>query len=167
MQPKSVPCTPWDLVRGEQLVLGASRIWLTEWREKEFNFCMVRRFLSFYAAEEAGPSHHSLMYGLATSAQKPISTSRLNGPTLSDDESRIVHAVGSMQAGLSSTAERILLRWLPPAAARIHVRQLSAFASSLSSLGIQTPIRPWRTQSPHTPEKPPPFVAAPTSMLIH
>jgi hypothetical protein len=167
MQPTSIPTAPCDLVPSEQLVLGASRIWLTEWHEKKFNFCNAKRFLSFYSAESAAPSHHSFMYGVVTSAEKSISTSRLNGKTLSDDEYRIVHAVGCMQAGRYATAERILLRWLPPAAARIHVKQLSDFAASLSSLGIKTPIRPWRTQPPHAPDKPPPFLASPTSMLIH
>jgi hypothetical protein len=167
MQPTTIPTAPCDLVPSEQLVLGASRVWLTEWRQAEFNFCTVKRFLSFYSAEAVAPSHHSLMYGLVTSAEKPISASRLNGTTLSDDEFRIVHAVGFMQAGRYAVAERILLRWLPPAAARIHVQQLSEFAASLSSLGIKTPIRPWRTHPPHAPDKPPPFFAAPTSMLIH
>ena len=167
MQRISIPTAPSDLVASEQLVLGASRVWLTEWNEEEFNFSTVKRFLEFYSAESAALSHHSFMYGVVTSAEKPISTSHLNGTTLSDDEARIVHAVACMQAGRCASAERILLRWLPPAAARIHVKQLSAFAASLSSLGIKTPIRPWRTQPPCVPDKPPPFLAAPTSMLIH
>ena len=117
MQPTTIPTAPCDLVPSEQLVLGASRVWLTEWCEDEFNFGTVKRFLGFYSAEAAAPSHHSFMYGVVTSAEKPISASRLNGKTLSDDEFRIVHAVGCMQAGRYAIAQRILLRWLPPAAA--------------------------------------------------
>lgn len=146
------PATPRDLEKGEQVLLGATRIWFARrGRSAEAAetaaFQAVERFFGFHGLSACAQSHHGLMRAGVVAGVRPLRVNGVARQGLTEDEAAIVHAVGCGQAGRSAQAAAILAGWLPPAAIRLTMPALLALADSLAAQGVETPVRPWRVDA--------------------
>ncbi|MEQ9123093.1 MAG: hypothetical protein RIM80_11070, partial [Alphaproteobacteria bacterium] len=75
------PATPRDLEKGEQVLLGATRIWFAR-RDRSAEaaetaaFRAVERFFGFHGLSACAQSHHGLMRAGVVAGVRPL---RVNG----------------------------------------------------------------------------------------
>ena len=113
------PAEPKELYPSEQIVLGATRLWVARHRRGAQPEPVLNRFFAFWDAEAAAISHHTLMRHSALAANRAIAIHDVECGCLSKDEERLAHAVAFAQRRWTKEAARMLEVWLPPAAVRL------------------------------------------------
>lgn len=162
------PAEPKDLYPSEQIVLGATRLWVARHRRGAPAQPALNRFFAFWNAEAAAASHHTLMRHSALAANRAIAIHDVDCSCLSKDEERLVHAVAYVQRRCARQAARILEVWLPPAAVRLTLPALQGLGQALAERSYCVPMRTWNVKAMTTATDPWWYAATtPTSVLVH
>ncbi len=163
-----LPANPRELSAAEQVLLGATRLWVSKAKSAAAAYEATSYYFSLFGIEQAARSHATVLEHSAVAARRKIRIDCLCSPCLTRDEARIVHAVGHAQADRMRAARRELESWLRDAAVRLTLPALAALAATLTGRGLVVEVRPWRTEAP-TPLQPTPDDASwpPASRLVH
>ena len=162
------PAEPKELYPSEQIVLGATRLWVARHRRGTQPEPVLNRFFAFWDAEAAAISHHTLMRHSALAANRAIAIHDVECSCLSKDEERLAHAVAYAQRRWTKEAARMLEVWLPPAAVRLTLPALSGLAQALAERSYCLPMRAWDVGDGEREADPWWQTAAmPTSVLVH
>jgi hypothetical protein len=137
------PQNPRELEVAEQLVLGATRLWMSRAESQASAVWAVEQYFAMFGVESAARSHAAILYNSSIAASRQIFVNGLCNPRLTLDESRIVHAIAHAQAGHSASAAGLLSSWLPRSALRLTMPPLVALAKVLAEKDLIVPIRPW------------------------
>ena len=162
------PAEPKDLYPAEQIVLGATRLWVARHRRGAPPGPVLDRFFAFWNAEAAAASHDALMRHSAVAAHRTIAVHNVECSCLSKDEERLAHAVAYVQRRWTRDAARILHHWLPPAAVRLTLPALQGLGQVMAERSFCLPLRAWNVGAPD-PAGDVWWQSAsmPTSVLIH
>jgi len=141
------PSNPRELQSAEQVLLGATRLWVSKAENSDQAFEAIRSYYSMFGVEDAAQSHVAILYHSATAASRPIRINALCDPGLTLDESRLVHAVGHAQVGRHDLSSGCLASWLAPAALRLTLPAVKALADGLAARNLIASVRPWSCAS--------------------
>ena len=102
------PAAVTDLDHAETLLLAALRSWVVAYRSGVDPLPHLCEAMDRAGAHDAAFSIDQLMAVVARTARQPIAIHCPRCPQLSEDEKRLLHGAGLVQAGRSSLAERTL-----------------------------------------------------------
>jgi len=137
------PKNPRQLEAAEQMILGATRLWVCKTVELEDALQPVAHYYAKFGVVGAAHSHAAILHNSATAASRKITINCLCASELTLDESRIVHAIAHAQAGRPDAAIKCLASWLPDAVLRLTEPSLNALADAFTVNNFTVPIRPW------------------------
>lgn len=141
------PAQPRDLSAPEQVLLGATRLWVSRCASPSAAYEATAHYFSLFGIEQAARSHATLLQHSATAAIRQINVNCLCAPELARDEAHIVHAVGHAQADRMRAARQELENWLRPTAVRLTVPALAALGAAMAQRGLIVEVRQWKTDA--------------------
>jgi len=137
------PKNPQQLEAAEQLILGATRLWVCKSLELGDPLDSVKHYYAKFGIVSAANSHAEILHNSAIAANRKITINCLCASELTLDESRIVHAIAHAQAGRTEVGIRFLASWLPDASLRLTEPSLNSLAKAFTTMNLVVPIRPW------------------------
>jgi hypothetical protein len=128
------------LTPGELFPLLALRLWAGPHRDPGGSHADWRE--GFRLADldaEAVADFDGFMRIVLTAAIRPLDVRCARCPRLGADEAAFLVALGSLQRQRPLAASRLLGDWMPPAAARIALRQAGGLARAMADAGLWIP----------------------------
>ncbi len=113
----------------DQLVLWSARMWITASVERPVMPARVEQAFEVAGVPEAAPSLHQLLTIISTAAHRTVEFHPVPCPMLADEEARFLLLItAARNSSCHAYAFRLLLRWVPPAAARLALAPASTLA---------------------------------------
>ena len=130
-----------DLTLGEAIILQAVRRWVCCLHQEQEPFPVLQAHFAHYGISDSAAALDAVLRNIAFAATRMVDVRGPACPSLSPDESDLLHAVAGYQRKESTPAYDALLNWLPPSAIRLSTEPLSNLADNLRSAGLILPIR--------------------------
>ncbi len=171
--PTPLPSNPRQLSAPEQMLLGATRLWVSKSAAPSEAYVQTSRYFALFGMEHAARSHATVMHNIVVAATCKLRINGLCAAELTRDEARIAHAVGHAQADRMIAARREFFD--DHYAEDVHGLLMAgaALATAMARRGLMLEVRPWITR-PSAPAAGrsaafgrPAAMAPPTSSLVH
>lgn len=126
----------------ERFVVWAIREWRRRWSDGEARPETLRRGFHHADIGDGLTPFCDFMEALVAATRRPLDVRCMNCPYVSPDEDLALDAVAAAQRDRDEIAYALLLDALPPAAARIAIGHLAAFAHKMAESGLVLPRGP-------------------------
>lgn len=133
--------TLFDLCTAELFVVTVLRLWMSGGDDLDRPDYWQRAFHAAGTAPGGAPAFGSLMRVVAGAARQPLDVRPRTCRGLGRDEGVVLRVISLLQSERRGEASRLLVTWLPPAAARLAVRPAESLAMELAGAGLLVPLR--------------------------
>lgn len=153
-----------ELRTAEALLVVALRLWTARRLEPDGGHADWRDgFLAVALCGVGVACFQSFISILEAAATRPILLGRPRCEALTEDEARLLCAIGCLQRERGHDAALLLADWLPPAAVRIAVDYACGLATALGEARLTLPERGANPCAP-TPRR---FIHSPPLTVLH
>lgn len=143
----------------ETVLVWGLRQWVSAHKARESGHEAIEAQFDSHGVRDAAASLDAILRTTAACATRSIDVRCPCCPGLSDDEMRIVAAIGLMQWNEPTIAFELFSTWLPPTGVRMALHMAHGAANVLTRAGYALPLRRWDFPELEA-------VARPTLMLL-
>lgn len=134
---------PTALTPIETVLVWGIRQWVSAHKAKESGHKAIEAQFDDHGARDAAASLDAILRMTAACATRSLDVRCPRCPGLSDDEMRIVAAIGLMQWNEPTIAFELFSSWLPPTGVRMALHMAQGAAAVLTRAGYALPLRRW------------------------
>ncbi len=134
---------PSALTPIETVLVWGLRQWVSAHKARETGLEAIQPQFDCHGVRDAAASLDALLRTTAACATRSIDVRCPCCPSLSDDEMRIVAAIGLMQWNEPTIAFELFSTWLPPTGVRMALHMAHGAAAVLTRTGYPLPLRHW------------------------
>lgn len=127
----------------ETVLVWGVRQWVSAHKAKESGHEAIEAQFESHGVRDAAASLDAILRMTAACATRSIDVRCPCCPGLSDDEMRIVAAIGLMQWNEPTIAFELFSTWLPPTGVRMALHMAHGAAIVLARAGHSLPLRRW------------------------
>jgi hypothetical protein len=131
----------FDLRTPELFIVTVLRLWAAGHGDTIRPADWPNAFRAVGIEEGAAPAFGSLIRIVASAARRPLDIRVRHCRWLGGDEGRLLRLISLMQRDRLVEASAVLADWLPPAAARLVMRDAQILADALARSGLVVPLR--------------------------
>ena len=134
--------TTRELTPGEQLMVWATRVWVTHFKQGKPPCAGFGRGFAAAGVPHAADNLDRLMHLVGRHAQRSIDIRCVHCRMLSDDESGWLHAIASLQRGDVGPARDTLSGYVEPSVLSAVCVIMAQIALALATVDLRLPLRP-------------------------
>lgn len=127
----------------ETVLVWGVRQWVSAHKAKESGHRAIQAQFDSHGVRDAAASLDAILRMTAACATRSIDVRCPRCQGLSDDEMRIVAAIGLMQWNEPTVAFELFSTWLPPTGVRMALHMAQGAAIVLTRAGHSLPLRRW------------------------
>jgi hypothetical protein len=129
-----------ELTCSEQFVLWTARSWVAAFKHRQPVYPHLRQGFEVAGIPDGLFALDELMGLLASAARRPLDFRCVKCRKIGADEALLLRCLAAGQSGRAPEIDRVLMDWLPPAAARMALRPVMILAMLLDSIGMRVPM---------------------------